>query len=497
MTGKLRVELQKLYASLPEMRERVITTHEGGQFVRRSFETLANDTGAAIEILRATGLRAGMRAGVISENSYWWLVYDLALIELRVIGVPLPDTDVSSSDASLFETNELNLLLVSTRFKPADFDSRPDVLLIDVENPPDRRARTTMPVRYPARDGDHAYAFGSGTTGGRKGMVVWRRGVEAIIEEFGEAFGTQPGDSILIFMPLWAHQQRLFFYGAIAFNMDLHVVDAAMVFHAVRDLQPSIIIGPPVFYETFQRQNLCRWFGPKTRVLVTGMAKSRRTTLEYYRELGLPLYEVYAMTETGIVGANTPENQRLGSVGKPPPDTEVRIADDGEILVKKPHFQTRAYFRGASPDVPQEWASSDWFYTGDVGHFDEDGFLYVDGRKDDTIINGQGQKLLPAVIEADLENTPLVRKAVVLQDADHSYLMAVIDSDQRGEDDLEPQLQALIDSVNEKLPSWFRIERFVVSPEPFTPQNGFLTANLKVARPKIAQAFAKAPEKDS
>jgi long-subunit acyl-CoA synthetase (AMP-forming) len=270
-----------------------------------------------------------------------------------------------------------------------------------------------------------------------------------------------------------------------------------MVFHAVRDLQPTIIIGPPVFYETFQRQNLCRWFGPKTRVLVTGMAKSRRTTLEYYRELGLPLYEVYAMTETGIVGANTPESQRLGSVGKPPPGTEVRIAEDGEVLVKKPHFQTRAYFRGASPSVAQEWAGGDWFYTGDVGHFDEDGFLYVDGRKDDTIVNAQGQKLQPAVIEADLENSASVRKAVVLQDADHPYLMAVIDSDQRGEPDLEAKLQALIDGVNEKLPSWFRIERFVVSPEPFTPQNGFLTANLKVARPKVAQAFASPRAKEN
>jgi long-chain acyl-CoA synthetase len=203
------------------------------------------------------------------------------------------------------------------------------------------------------------------------------------------------------------------------------------------------------------------------------------------------------MTETGIVAANTPECQRLGSTGKPPPGTEVRIAEDGEILVKKPHFQTRGYFRGGPQGVPHEWAGGEWFYTGDVGHFDEDGFLYVDGRKDDTIINAQGQKLQPAVIEADLENATFVRKAVVLQDADHPYLMAVIDSDQRGEPDLEPKLQALVDAVNEKLPSWFRIERFAVSPESFTPQNGFLTPNLKVARPKIAKAFAKAQARET
>lgn len=492
--GAVRVELRKLLASLPENSGHTITTHEDGQFVRRSFETLANDTAAAIERLKTAGIRSGMRVGVISENSYWWLVHDLALIELRAVSVPMPETDVKASDESLFDTNELNLLLVSSRFAPPDLDARPHLMRIDGNNPPGRAALRAMPARYVMQDDDLTYVVGSGTTGGRKGMIVSRRGVEAIIEEFGETFGTPPGDSILIFMPLWAHQQRLFFYGALAFDMDLIVVDPAMVFHAVRDLQPTVIVGPPVFYETFQRQNLCRWFSPRTRVLVTGMAKARLSTLQYFRELKLPLYEVYALTETGMVSANNPAAARLGSAGKPIPGTEVRIADDGEILVKKPHFQTRAYFRGVFPrgisGGALEWSGGDWFATGDVGHFDADGFLYVDGRKDDTITNAAGQKIQPAVIEADLENSPYVRKAVVLQDADHPYLFAVIDSDQRGEPALDSHLQALIDDVNTKLPAWFRIERFVVSPEPFTPQNGLLTPNFKVARPRVAQVFA-------
>jgi long-chain acyl-CoA synthetase len=491
--GGIRVELRRLWASLPANGERTITTHEDGEFIRRSFATLANDTAAAIERLEIAGIRGGMRVGIISENSYWWLVYDLALIELRAVSVPMPETDAKASDESLFDANELNLLLVSSRYAPPDLDARPHVMRMDGDNPPGREAVRAMTARHVMRDDDHAYAVGSGTTGGRKGMIVSRRGVEAIIEEFGEAFGTPPGDSILIFMPLWAHQQRLFFYGALAFDMDLIVVDSAMVFHAVRDLQPTVIVGPPVFYETFQRQNLCRWFSPRTRVLITGMAKTRLSTLQYFRELKLPLYEVYALTETGMVSANAPSADRLGSAGKPIPGTEVRIADDGEIIVRKPHFQTRAYFRGVSGGA-LEWNSGDWFATGDVGHFDSDGFLYVDGRKDDIITNAAGQKIQPAVIEADLENSPYVRKAVVLQDADHPYLFTVIDSDRRGEPDLDGHLQLLIDGVNTKLPAWFRIERFVVSPEPFTPQNGLLTPNLKIARPRIAQAFGRKAE---
>jgi long-subunit acyl-CoA synthetase (AMP-forming) len=494
MAETYRVELQKLLGSLPQNRERTITTHEGGQFVRRTFETLAQDTAAAIEALRACGIRSGMRVGIISENSYRWLVCDLALIELRCISVPMPETDVSAADESLFEKNELNLLLVSSRYAPPDLVGLPRIMCMDGDNPPGRNADPAMPERFAMRDGDHSYVVGSGTSGNRKGMIVWRRGAEAIIEEFGAAFGTQAGDSILIFMPLWAWQQRLFYYGALAFGMDLYVVDSPMVFHAVRDLQPTIIIGPPVFYETIQRQNLCRLFGPRTRVLITGMAKARRDTLEYFREAGLPLFEVYALTETGLVSANVPAANRLGSAGSPVPGSEVRIADDGEILVKKPHFQTRGYFREV-PRGPMGWASGDWFPTGDVGHFDADGFLYVDGRKDDTITNASGQKIQPAVIESELENSPLVRKAVVFQDSDHPYLIAVIDSDKRGEPDLAGGLQALIDAVNGKLPAWFQIERFIVAPEPFTPQNGFLTPNFKVSRARVAQAFSGAGAK--
>ena len=138
-----------------------------------------------------------MRVGIISENSYWWLVYDLAMIEMRAVSVPMPETDAKASDESLFDINELNLLLVSSRYAPPDMDARPHLMRMDGDNPPGREAVRAMPARYVMQDDDHSYVVGSGTTGGRKGMIVSRRGVEAIIEEFGETFGTPPGDSIL------------------------------------------------------------------------------------------------------------------------------------------------------------------------------------------------------------------------------------------------------------------------------------------------------------
>lgn len=489
MPNRPRVELRALRASLPSHAERIVTTHENGEFVRRSFATLAEDTAAAIATLQTWGVQPGMRVGIIAENSYRWLVFDLALLELRCISAPFPETDVTAADDSLFDKHELNLLLVSSRYAPDDLADRPRVARMDGENPPGRQASSALPVRFPARDDDHSYVMGSGTSGSRKGMIASRRGVEAIIEDFAEGFGTEPSDSILVFMPLWSLQQRLFYYGALAFGLDLHVVEAPQVFQAVRGLQPSILVAPPVFYETLQEQNLTALFGPRTRVLITGMAKSRPATLEYFREKGLPLYEVYALTETGMVSMNIPGAQKIGATGKPVPGTEVRIAEDGEIWVRKPYFQIRGYFSGV-PGAPREWPNGELWPTGDIGHFDDEGFLYVDGRKDDIIVTSSGQKIQPEAIEGELGNSPLVRRAVLLKDPENPYLVAVIDSDQRAEPDTPARLARLIAGINDTLQDWARIERFSIAPEPFSPQNGMLTPNFKLNRSRVAAAFA-------
>jgi len=483
------IELRTLLHRLEDHPERVIVTQESRQFVRRTFATLARDTHAAIARLQAWGITPGMRVGIISENSYWWLVHDLALIALRCVSTPFPETDVSPSDESLLDSHELNLLLVSSRFMPADIASRPRLARIDGDNPHKVQASPNMPRRFPARDDDHSYVMGSGTSGSRKGMIASRRGVEAIIEEYAEGFGTEETDSILVFMPLWSLQQRLFYYGALAFGMDLYVVESQDVFQAVRDLKPTILVAPPVFYETLQQQNMTGLFGPQTRVLITGMAKSRPATLRYYQEKHLPLFELYALTETGMVSMNIPGQQRLGSVGKPVPGSDVRISPDGEVLVRKPNFQIRGYFGGV-PGGPREWPNGEFWATGDMGHFDDDGFLYVDGRKDDIITTPSGQKIQPEAIEVILGNCPLVRRAVILRDAEQPHMVAIIDTDQRGEDDIARRLAAMISEANHALPAWARIQRFCISADTFKPQNGMLTPNFKLNRSRIASAFA-------
>jgi acyl-CoA synthetase (AMP-forming)/AMP-acid ligase II len=177
MPARPRIELCTLLDRLSSHADRVIVTQESKQFVRRSFPVLAQDTRAAAETLRSWGVQPGMRVGIISENSYRWLVYDLALIALRCVSVPFPEMDVSSSDDGIFETHELNLLLVSSKFSPADIADRPRVARMDAENLHRVQASPAQPQRYKARDDDHSYVMGSGTSGSRKGMIASRRGV--------------------------------------------------------------------------------------------------------------------------------------------------------------------------------------------------------------------------------------------------------------------------------------------------------------------------------
>jgi long-chain acyl-CoA synthetase len=486
----LRVELRKLLDGLPRHAESTITTLEEGAPVRRSFARLAEDTRARVAELSAWGVRPGMRVGLVAENSYHWLVQDLALIELRAISVPLPEADPSTTSPEAADSFGLNLVLVSKRHAPPDLGARPEVALIDAPSPPGRAARG---VPQPARDDDHSLVLGSGTSGTRKGMVISRRGVEAIIEDFAGCFGHQPGDSILVFMPLWSLQQRLFFYGALAFGMDLHVVEAPNVFAAVRDLQPTVLVAPPMFYETIEARDLASLFGARTRVLIVGMAKSRASTLAYFQAKGLPLFEVYALTETGLVAANVPAAQRSGSAGRPVPGARVRIAEDGELLVAKPHFQASGYFRD-SDGKPRLWENNTFWPTGDVGHLDADGFLYVDGRKDSTIVMPSGQKVQPEEIEAALAATAPVRRAVLLRPADSAFLSAVFEAEPTAE--LPARLATAIEAVNRRQPPWARIARFHLAAEPFSPQNGLLTPNFKLNRPAIAAAFAAEPGHD-
>lgn len=237
----------------------------------------------------------------------------------------------------------------------------------------------------------------------------------------------------------------------------------------------------------------------QARMLSSGAAPIAADKLRFMTGLDLVIREVYGQSETcGATTLSVDGATRIGSVGRPLKGVEMRVAADGEIMVRGPHiFQGYA----GSPQATAETMDGDWLFSGDLGHIDADGYVYITGRKKDLLITSGGKNISPGNLEADLMTVPLVEHAVVCGDGRH-YLSALLTLNQdalsalaaasliSGQDlhrhplVLE-ELQRGIDEVNAKHARVAHIRKFSVLPATFSIEGGELTPTLKVKRKTV------------
>ncbi len=168
-------------------------------------------------------------------------------------------------------------------------------------------------------------------------------------------------------------------------------------------------------------------FGGNVRQATSGAAPIAREILEFFYAAGVPVLEGYGMTETSTVATySTVENHRFGTVGRAIPGCEVKIADDGEVLIRGPHI-----FEGYYKDAEKSFGAiaDGWLHTGDLGSLDEDGFLSITGRKKDIIITAGGKNITPANLENDLKQSRWISQAVMHGDR-RPYPVALITLDE-------------------------------------------------------------------
>ncbi len=235
----------------------------------------------------------------------------------------------------------------------------------------------------------------------------------------------------------------------------------------------------------------------QARFLSSGAAPIHPDKLRFFAGLDLPVRELYGQSEAcGPSTMSFPGSTRVGSVGKPLPGTEMRVADDGELQARGPHI-----FQGymGSPGATADAFDDGWLRTGDVGHIDEDGYVHITGRKKDIIITSGGKNIAPANIESALMEADLIEHAVVCGDNRH-YLTALVTLDAQmlkafaaseGLPEGMPlhdhprvlaALQAAIDSVNATQARVAQVRKFAVLPGSLSIEGGELTPTLKVKR---------------
>jgi long-chain acyl-CoA synthetase len=245
-------------------------------------------------------------------------------------------------------------------------------------------------------------------------------------------------------------------------------------------------------------------FGGRIRQCVTGAAPIAKEILEFFYACGIPILEGYGMTETSTVATvNTIEAFRFGSVGKPLPSVEVKIGDDGEILLRGPNMM-HGYYK--NDEATQETLESDgWLHTGDLGYVDEDGFLFINGRKKDIIITAGGKNITPANLENGLKQNRWISQAVVIGDR-RPYLVALITLDpeevpkfaeQHGlapeevytSEAMREEVQKVVDEVNADYGRVEQIKKFKILPDDLSQEQGTLTPTLKVKRNVVNEKF--------
>ena len=237
-------------------------------------------------------------------------------------------------------------------------------------------------------------------------------------------------------------------------------------------------------------------FGGQVRQCVTGAAPIAAEILEFFYACGVPVLEGYGMTETSTVATvNGLEEFRFGSVGKPLPGQEVRIADDGEILLRGPNI-FQGYYR--NEDATRETLDDGWLHTGDLGSIDDDGFLFVTGRKKDIIITAGGKNITPANLENGIKQSRWVSQAVVVGDR-RPYLVALVTLDPEevpkfaeengidaeavaGSEEMRAEVQRAVDAVNATVGPVEQVKRFEILPQDLTQESGELTPTMKVKR---------------
>jgi long-chain acyl-CoA synthetase len=416
--------------------------------------------------------------------------------------------------------------------------------------------------------------YTSGTTGNPKGVMLTHANFAANISGASRRLPIGPDDLILSYLPLCHSFERTAGYytcfacgASIAFAESLETVSANLL-----EVRPTIMTSVPrgferiktrverkteaepesrrklirwalgVGVERFRRENAGRSVGPvlaakhlvadrlvfgkirqatggRIRFFVSGGSALSRDVGEFFFGIGMRIIEGYGMTESSpVIAANPLDHPKLGTVGLPLDNVEVTIASDGEILTRGPHVM-KGYFR--DPGSTAEAIDDEgWLHTGDIGVFDEDGYLRITDRKKHIIVSSGGKNIAPGPVEDLLTRSRLVDQAMLVGE-NRPFMTALIVPDfeaaremllQAGEspgDISAPGArEALVDGVTlamaiehelkglqRDLSAFERVRRFKLLAEPFTVENGLMTPTLKVKRKAVTERYAAEIEK--
>ena len=402
--------------------------------------------------------------------------------------------------------------------------------------------------------------YTSGTTGTPKGVMISQRNVVWTLESLRRAADLEMGQRMVSYLPLAHIAERLatHYLGTYLAGQVWYCPNLAGVLEYIQIAKPTVFVGVPRVYEKFHSRLLGRFDeaeglkgtilkkaldantkrveaeaegkrGPalagaldsialskvreglgmeEVKIAITAAAPINPELIKFFHVIGIPLFEIYGMSEnTGPATATLPGANKFGSVGKALPGVEIAIADDGELLMRG-GIVAKGYYK--LDEASRETFDKDgWLHSGDLARIDEDGFVWIVGRKKEIIITAAGKNIAPAKLETLLGNNPIISKACMIGDQ-RKFLSMIIALDHeeapewaaaRGLEyqdlasfselpEVQDEVARAVAEANESVSRVEQVKKWVIIPDEWTPDSGEVTPSLKLKRRVVLDKYA-------
>ncbi|MBA6411865.1 AMP-binding protein [Parahaliea sp. F7430] len=494
----------------------------------------ARDTAMAIASVLEEDFGQGERMVILSRNCPHWILADMAIIASGNIAVSMFTTLPSDTADYILSFTSASLMFVGeTSNWPAVREVLPEgiklIALPGVELDLPHLKWDDLVARGAGRRPNYqcqaddlmSLVFTSGTTGNPKGVMQTHASNLIPIRRLLEIFTIPENARYLSYLPLAHIAERqivefssLVVCGEVSFNESLETI--------LRDLQrtrPHVFFGPPRIWEQFQQAIIGKLGGQAAldqaleqdregtgRFIIetmglgevvfclTAAAPTPPALIHWFDQLGLVLMEGFGQTEAMGLIVSTEKERRIGSVGKPVPRVDFRIADNGELLIRAEGC-TPGYYR--EPEKTAELLKDGWLHTGDKARVDEDGFIYITGRVKDYFKTIQGKFVAPPPIEGAFAKNPHIEQQCLLgRGFSKTVMVAVLTESACGlaPEQVERSVRETVAEINSDLEPHARIGAVILSCEPWGIENGVLTPTMKIRRDQVDIRFAELAE---
>jgi long-chain acyl-CoA synthetase len=474
---------------------------------------------------------SGNMVGILSRNRAHWLLADLGTIAAGNVVIPMFTTLAQETAKYVMDFTDMKLLFVGETenwekirlvlpegivlvtlpgVELADEHLRWDDLVAQSGN--------QAPAYQCQADDLTSIVFTSGTTGVPKGVMQTHSSTVVPINRFKNAFGLRDDARCFSYLPLSHIAERQIVGGSSLINCSSVYFNENMttLLRDLSDCRPSIFFGPPRVWEQIQQMIIAK-FGSQEAIdealaadregvgkmlrqtlgldeadyMLTAAAPTPPALIHWYEQFGLVLMEGFGQTEAMGLIVNTYAARKIGSIGQPLGEVEVRLSAEDELQIRADGCATGYY---NSPEKTAETFVDGWVNTGDKARIDEDGFIFLTGRVKDYFKTIQGKFVAPTPIENAFADNDYTEQLCLLGRGYSKTVMVCVLSalaQEQNKDELNKALLRLAQEVNKGVEHHARIGAVIVSSEPWTIDNGMLTPTLKIRREQVDQKFGE------